>query len=120
MAPTNCFASTSERLLGALAPGEFDATTGVLASTIQLLADDATHVGASDHHRKFPKRGFNGYKDGSGMPPELAVQIPVMEDALELGSNGLPMIEFEADDALASAAAVANADDQLARCSSSP
>ena len=48
------------------------------------------------------------------MPPELAMQIPVMEDALgALGVTVWPMIEFEADDALASAAAVANADDRV-------
>ena len=116
MAPTNCFASTSERLLVALAIRGFDATTGVLASSIQLLADDATHVGvASDHTiESFRNELFNGYKDGSGMPPELAMQIPVMEDALgALGVTVWPMIEFEADDALASAAAVANADDRV-------
>ena len=101
---------------GTRTPGEFDATTGVLASTIQLLADDATHVGvASDHTiESFRNELFNGYKDGSGMPPELAMQIPVMEDALgALGVTVWPMIEFEADDALASAAAVANADDRV-------
>ena len=60
---------------GTRTPGEFDATTGVLASTIQLLADGATHVGvASDHTiESFRNELFDGYKDGSGMPPELAV-----------------------------------------------
>ena len=101
---------------GSRTPGEFDATTGVLASTIQLLADGATHVGvASDHTiESFRNELFDGYKDGSGMPPELAMQIPVMEDALgSLGVTIWPMVEFEADDALASAAAVANADDRV-------
>ena len=101
---------------GTRTPGEFDATTGVLASTIQLLADGATHVGvASDHTiESFRNELFDGYKDGSGMPPELAMQIPVMEDALgSLGVTVWPMVEFEADDALASAAAVANADDRV-------
>ncbi|MGB0148793.1 MAG: flap endonuclease, partial [Ilumatobacteraceae bacterium] len=101
---------------GTRTPGEFDATTGVLASTIQLLADGATHVGvASDHTiESFRNELFDGYKDGSGMPPELAMQIPVMEDALgSLGVTVWPMVEFEADDALASAAAVGNADDRV-------
>ena len=101
---------------GTRTPGEFDATTGVLASTIQLLADGATHVGvASDHIiESFRNELFDGYKDGSGMPPELAMQIPVMEDALgSLGVTVWPMVEFEADDALASAAAVGNADDRV-------
>ncbi len=101
---------------GTRTPGEFDATTGVLASTIQLLADGATHVGvASDHTiESFRNELFDGYKDGSGMPPELAMQIPIMEDALgALGVTVWPMVEFEADDALASAAAVGNADDRV-------
>ncbi len=101
---------------GTRTPGEFDATTGVLASTIQLLADGATHVGvASDHTiESFRNELFDGYKDGSGMPPELAMQIPVMEDALgSLGVTVWPMVEFEADDALASAAAVGTADDRV-------
>ena len=103
---------------GTRTPGEFDATTGVLASTIQLLADGATHVGvASDHTiESFRNELFDGYKDGSGMPPELAMQIPIMEDALlALGVTVWPMIEFEADDALASAAAVANADKRVGK-----
>ncbi|MGA1572065.1 MAG: 5'-3' exonuclease [Ilumatobacteraceae bacterium] len=103
---------------GTRTPGEFDATTGVLASTIQLLADGATHVGvASDHSiESFRNELFDGYKDGSGMPPELTVQIPLMEEALvALGVTVWPMVEYEADDALASAAAVANADQRVER-----
>ena len=103
---------------GTRTPGEFDATTGVLASTIQLLADGATHVGvASDHTiESFRNELFDGYKNGSGMPPELAMQIPIMEDALlALGVTVWPMIKFEADDALASAAAVANADKRVGK-----
>ncbi len=103
---------------GTRTPGEFDATTGVLASTIQLLADGATHVGvASDHSiESFRNELFDGYKDGSGMPPELTVQIPLMEEALvALGVTVWPMVEYEADDALASAAAVAGADQRVER-----
>ena len=59
---------------------------------------------------------FDGYKDGSGMPPELTVQIPLMEEALvALGVTVWPMVEYEADDALASAAAVAGADQRVER-----
>jgi len=103
---------------GTRTPGEFDATTGVLASTIQLLADGATHLGvASDHTiESFRNELFDGYKDGSGMPPELAMQIPIIEDALlALGVTVWPMIKFEADDALASAAALANADNRVGK-----
>ena len=95
-------------------PGEFDATTGVLASTIQLLADDATHVGvASDHTiESFRNELFNGYKDGWYAARTRHADSSHGRCSWSFGSNGLPMIEFEADDALASAAA-ANADDRV-------
>lgn len=98
---------------GTRTPGEFDATTGVLASTIQLLVDGATHLGvASDHTiESFRNELFPAYKDSSGMPPELTMQIPLMEEGLNaLGVIVWPMERYEADDALASAATVASAD----------
>lgn len=98
---------------GSRTPGEFDATIGVLSSTIQLLADGATHVGvASDHTiTSFRNELFDGYKDDAEMPDELLVQIPVMEAALSaLGVTVWAMERYEADDALASAASVAAAD----------
>src|SRR5690606_21951166 len=65
-------------------PGPFDATIGVLTSTLQLVEDGATHVGvASDHViESFRNDLWPGYKTSAGMPPELLAQIPVMEDAL--------------------------------------
>ncbi|MGA0971611.1 MAG: 5'-3' exonuclease [Ilumatobacteraceae bacterium] len=101
---------------GSRTPGEFDATVGVLSSTIQLLADGATHVGvASDHTiTSFRNELFDGYKDDAEMPDELLVQIPVMEAALSsLGVTVWPMERYEADDALASASVVAAADDRV-------
>ena len=101
---------------GSRTPGEFDATIGVLSSTIQLLADGATHVGvASDHTiTSFRNELFDGYKDDAEMPDELLVQIPVMEAALSaLGVTVWAMERYEADDALASAAAVAAADSRV-------
>ena len=101
---------------GSRTPGEFDATIGVLSSTIQLLADGATHVGvASDHTiTSFRNELFDGYKDDAEMPDELLVQIPVMEAALSsLGVTVWPMERYEADDALASASVVAAADDRV-------
>ncbi len=94
-------------------PGPFGAAAGVVASTIALLEQGATHIGvASDHTiESFRNDLWAGYKTSEGMPEELTIQIPVMEDALTaLGVTVWPMIEFEADDALAAAAAVANAD----------
>lgn len=89
------------------------ATVGVLNSTIALLAEGATHIGvASDHViESFRNELWSGYKTSEGMEPEIKDQIPVMEEALTaLGVTVWPMVEFEADDALASAAAVAEAD----------
>jgi 5'-3' exonuclease len=97
-------------------PGPFDATIGVLASTLQLLEDGATHVGvASDHViESFRNDLWAGYKTSVGMLPELLAQIPVMEDALvAMGVTTWAMVEWEADDALAAAAAVADADERV-------
>jgi 5'-3' exonuclease len=101
---------------GTRTPGEFDATTGVLSSTIQLIADGATHIGvASDHTiESFRNELFAAYKDSAEMPPELLRQIPLMEEALSaLGVTVWAMERYEADDALASAAAVAERDDRV-------
>jgi 5'-3' exonuclease len=91
-------------------PAPFSATIGVLNSTIQLLADGATHVGiAMDHTiESFRNDLYGGYKTSEGMEPEILEQIPVVADALEaLGFVVWRMERFEADDALASAATVA-------------
>jgi 5'-3' exonuclease len=91
-------------------PAPFSATIGVLNSTIQLLADGATHVGiAMDHTiESFRNDLYDGYKTSEGMEPEILEQIPVVADALEaLGFVVWRMERFEADDALASAATVA-------------
>lgn len=97
-------------------PGPFAATRGVVASTLQLVAAGATHVGvASDHTiESFRNELYAGYKTSEGMEAVLLEQIPVMEEALaSCGFTVWPMIEWEADDALASAAAVADADDRV-------
>ena len=92
------------------------ATIGVLTSTLQLIADGATHVGvASDHViESFRNDLWMGYKTSEGMLPELLEQIPVLEDALvAMGVTTWAMVEWEADDALASAATVAAADERV-------
>ena len=97
-------------------PGEFDATIGVLTSTLQLLEDGATHVGvASDHViESFRNELWDGYKTSEGMLPELLDQIPVMEDALmTMGVTTWAMVEWEADDALGAAAHVADRDERV-------
>ncbi len=97
-------------------PPPFAATVGVLTSTLQLLADGATHLGvASDHViESFRNDLWPGYKTSAGMPPELVDQIPLVEEALAaMGVVVWPMVEYEADDALASAAQVAAADQRV-------
>jgi 5'-3' exonuclease len=96
--------------------GPFAATSGVLASTLMLLADGATHIGvASDHIiESFRNDLWPGYKTSAGMPEELLVQIPMMEESLAaMGVTVWPMVTHEADDALAAAAAVADADERV-------
>ena len=97
--------------------GPFDGAVGVVASSLQLVADGATHVGiASDHViESFRNDLWPGYKTSAGMAPELLVQIPVMEDALAAaGFTVWAMVEHEADDALGAAAAVAERDERVA------
>ena len=93
--------------------GPFDASVGVVGSTLQLVANGATHVGvASDHViESFRNDLYAGYKTSAGMDPVLLDQIPVMEEALvACGFTTWAMVQWEADDALAAAAAVADAD----------
>jgi 5'-3' exonuclease len=83
-----------------------------------MIADGATHVGvASDHViESFRNDLWPGYKTSEGMDPDLLHQIPVLEGALAaMGVAVWPMVEWEADDALASAAAVAAADERVER-----
>ena len=98
---------------GAPEPGPYAATIGVLGSTLALVEDGATHIGvASDHIiESFRNDLWPGYKTSEGMPPELLHQIPVLEDALvAMGVTTWAMVEYEADDALGAAAAIADAD----------
>ena len=91
----------------------YAATIGVLRSTLALLADGATHVGvASDHViESFRNDLWPGYKSSAGMPEELLEQIPMVEQALvAMGVTTWAMVELEADDALGTAAALADAD----------
>ncbi len=93
--------------------GEIGATRGVLLSILQLLSEGATHVGVATDHviESFRNELWPGYKTGAGVDPLLLGQFGLLERALEaMGLEVWAMVELEADDALASAAAVA-ADD---------
>ncbi|MGD9765446.1 MAG: 5'-3' exonuclease H3TH domain-containing protein [Candidatus Binatia bacterium] len=84
------------------------AVRGLLSSTFALLRDpEVTHLAAATDHviESFRNELFAGYKTGAGIPADLWAQFPLAEDALRaLGVVVWPMVEFEADDALASAA----------------
>jgi 5'-3' exonuclease len=97
-------------------PAPNAAALGVVASTLQLVQQGATHLGvASDHViESFRNDLYAGYKTSEGMEPVLLEQIPVMEHLLALaGFTVWPMVEHEADDALGSAAAAAEADQRV-------
>jgi 5'-3' exonuclease len=88
---------------------EVGATLGLVRSLMLLLTQpEATHVGVAFDHviESFRNRLFAGYKTGQGVDPALMTQFPLAEEAVAaLGLVIWPMIEFEADDALASATA---------------
>ncbi len=89
------------------------ATRGVLGSVLSLLEEGATHVGVATDHviESFRNELWAGYKDGAGIDEDLAAQFPLLEESLEaMGVKVWPMVALEADDALASAAAVAAED----------
>jgi 5'-3' exonuclease len=92
---------------------EVAALRGVVSSVLQLIADGATHVGVATDHviESFRNDLWPGYKTGEGVDPELWSQAWPLEDALRaLGVVVWAMVDDEADDALAGAAAVADDD----------
>ena len=105
------------------APEELRAVRGVVASILGMLEAGATHLGVATDHviESFRNALWPGYKTGEGMDPLLYAQFEPLEDALNaMGVVVWPMVEFEADDALAAAAAMAVADtrvDQVVVCS---
>src|SRR6516165_10900892 len=95
---------------------EIGAVLGVLGSILSLIEGEATHVGVATDHviESFRNDLYSGYKTSEGVDPALLSQFPILEEALQsIGVLVWPMIEFEADDALASAAAKAAQDDRV-------
>jgi 5'-3' exonuclease len=95
---------------------EIGAVRGVLTSIVSMIERGATHIGVATDHvvESFRNDLYPGYKTSEGVPPELLSQFPVLEEALTaMGVMVWPMVEFEADDALASAAAKAANDDRV-------
>ena len=97
---------------------EIAAARGVVASVLGMINGGATHVAVATDHviESFRNALWPEYKTGAGIDPDLLAQFPVLEDALSAaGIVVWPMVEFEADDALAAAAAAAAADPRVDR-----
>ena len=89
------------------------AVLGVLRTVVQMLETGATHLGVATDHviESFRNTLWAGYKTGEGVERALRAQFHPLEDALgSMGVTVWPMIELEADDALASAAEIASRD----------
>jgi 5'-3' exonuclease len=97
---------------------ETGAVRGVLFSILSMLEKGTTHLGVATDHvvESFRNDLYPGYKTSEGVPAALMSQFPLLEEALDaMGVVVWPMVEFEADDALASAAAKAAADSAIAQ-----
>ena len=96
----------------------FGAVIGVLNTVLQMIETGATHVGVATDHviESFRNVLWSGYKTGAGIDRALLAQFHPLEDALTaMGVAAWPMIELEADDALASAAQIASEDERVQR-----
>jgi 5'-3' exonuclease len=85
---------------------EVAAVRGVLASVLRMIKDGATHIAVATDHviESFRNELWPDYKTGDGIEPDLLAQFPLLEEVLaSAGVVVWPMVEFEADDALAAA-----------------
>jgi 5'-3' exonuclease len=97
---------------------EVGAVRGVLRSLLGMMTVNTTHIGVATDHviESFRNQLWGGYKTGDGIDPDLYSQFPLLEEMLlALGVVVWPMVEFEADDALAAAAAKADADPRVGK-----
>lgn len=97
---------------------EIGAVRGVLTSVLSMIERGATHLGVATDHvvESFRNDLYPGYKTSEGVPQELLSQFPILEEALEaMGVVVWPMVYYEADDALASAASKAAMDDGVSQ-----
>jgi 5'-3' exonuclease len=95
---------------------EIGAVRGVLTSVLSMIERGATYIGVATDHvvESFRNDLYHGYKTSEGVPEELLSQFPILEVALAaMGVVVWPMVYYEADDALASAAAKAAKDDRV-------
>ena len=94
----------------------YGAVSGVLTTVAQMLDEGGTHVGVATDHiiESFRNTMWRGYKTGAGIEPALRAQFTPLEEALlAMGVTVWPMVELEADDALASAAYLAARDERV-------
>lgn len=97
---------------------EIGAVRGVLASVLSMIKRGATHIGVATDHvvESFRNDLYPGYKTSEGVAAELLSQFPILEGALEaMGVLVWPMVYYEADDALASAAGKAAQDERVSQ-----
>jgi 5'-3' exonuclease len=97
---------------------EVGAVRGVLGTVLSMIERGATHLGVATDHvvESFRNDLYPGYKTSEGVAPELLSQFSILEEALQaMGVVVWPMVEFEADDALASAAAQAATNDNVSQ-----
>lgn len=95
---------------------EIGAVRGVLTSLLSMIERGNTHLGVATDHvvESFRNDLYAGYKTSEGVDPALLSQFPILEEALDaMGVMVWPMVECEADDALASAASLASRDDRV-------
>jgi 5'-3' exonuclease len=95
---------------------EVGAVRGVLASLLAMMRGGVEYIGVATDHviESFRNDLWEGYKTGEGIEPDLLAQFPLLEEVLSAaGIVVWPMVEFEADDALASAAAIALKDSRV-------
>ncbi len=97
---------------------EVGAVRGVLASVLGMISEGATHVAVATDHviESFRNQLWPGYKTGAGVEPDLLAQFPLLEEIISAAGIAVwPMVEFEADDALAAAAVAAARDARVDR-----
>jgi len=95
---------------------EVGAVRGVMSSVLSMIDAGATHIGVATDHvvESFRNDLYHGYKTSEGVAPELMSQFPILEDSLQaMGVKVWPMEYFEADDAMASAAAKSAQDQRV-------
>src|SRR5689334_10336098 len=97
---------------------EVAAVRGVLASVLGMIKGGATHIAVATDHviESFRNQLWPGYKTSEGVEPDLLAQFPLLEEVLSAaGFVVWPMVEFEADDALAAGANIAAKDSRVGR-----